>query len=72
MNKEEINGIRAIIYSVFMQIKYGKLERGWEVYDEFKLQLEELIKKNEVQMQFLCMEKSMATFTLLLFWPNFG
>ena len=45
MAKEEVNEIRAIIYSIFMQIKYGKLENGWEVYDEFKLQLENMIKK---------------------------
>ena len=36
MTLEEIN---FVLSSVFKKIKNGELERGWEVYDEFKKQL---------------------------------
>lgn len=36
MTQEEIN---FVLTNVFRKIKNGELERGWEVYDEFKKQL---------------------------------
>ena len=36
MTQEKIN---FVLSSVFKKIKNGELERGWEVYDEFKKQL---------------------------------
>lgn len=36
------NEIQQILSNIFMQIKEGNLESAWEVYDEFKKQLEQI------------------------------
>ena len=40
----ETNQIKLILDDIFLKIKNGNIERGWEVYDEFKKQLTPLIK----------------------------
>ncbi len=36
--------IKLILDDIFLKIKNGNIERGWQVYDEFKKQLTPLIK----------------------------
>lgn len=43
MDKDIKKEIRYIIEDVFQKIKYGRIERGWEVYEEFKQQLQKLL-----------------------------
>lgn len=43
MDKDVKKEIRCIIEDVFQDIKNGKLERGWEVYDAFVAGLRKLV-----------------------------
>lgn len=37
--------LRSIIEEVYQQIAYGQIERGWEVYDAFKVKLYHYMNK---------------------------
>ena len=37
--------LRSIIEEVYQQITYGRIERGWEVYDAFKEKLYRCMNK---------------------------
>lgn len=43
MTQTEKDKIKLTLDNIFIQIKEGSLEGGWEVYDEFEKQLKELL-----------------------------
>jgi hypothetical protein len=46
MDKNEIKKeVYTVIDDVWRKLKYGQIERGWEVYDEFKSGLARLVNK---------------------------
>ena len=46
MEKDKVKQeLRSIIEEVHQQIYYGQIERGWEVYDAFKVKLYHYMNK---------------------------